>query len=86
MYNIEREKYNEIIGKIEKKKLKEIKLEKEKFKWKDSDLSNKMMLLNEIKDIDWFKKSIIKCKKHLVEEGDEMHKEGENIKDILLEE
>ena len=28
MYNIEREKYNEIIGKIEKKKLKEIKLEK----------------------------------------------------------
>ena len=28
MYNVEREKYNEIIGKIEKKKLKEIKLEK----------------------------------------------------------
>ena len=62
MYNIEREKYNEIIGKIEKKKLKEIKLEKEKFKWKDSDLSNKMMLLNEIKDIDWFKKWINKYK------------------------
>ena len=38
MYNIEREKYNEIIGKVEKKTLKEIKLEKEKFKWKDSDL------------------------------------------------
>ncbi len=37
MYNIEREKNNEIIGKIEKKKLKEIKLEKGKFKWKDSD-------------------------------------------------
>ena len=93
----EREKYNEIIGKVEKKKLKEIELEKEKFKWKDSDLINKMMLLNEIKDIDWFKKSINKCKsakmdykkeflKPLVEEGDEIHKEEENIKDKLLEE
>ena len=97
MYNIEREKYNEIIGKVEKKKLKEIELEKEKFKWKDSDLINKMMLLNEIKDIDWFKKSINKSKsakkdykkeflKPLVEEGDEIHKEEENIKDKLLEE
>ena len=97
MYNIEREKYNEIIGKVEKKKLKEIELEKEKFKWKDSDLINKMMLLNEIKDIDWFKKSINKSNsakmdykkeflKPLVEEGDEIHKEEENIKDKLLEE
>ena len=97
MYNIEREKYNEIIGKVEKKKLKEIELEKEKFRWNDSDLINKMMLLNEIKDINWFKKSINKSKsakkdykkeflKPLVEEGDEIHKEEENIKDKLLEE
>ena len=98
MYNIEREKYNEIIGKIDKKKLKEIELEKEKFRWNDSDLINKMMLLNEIKDINWFKKSIsnknkkskIDFKKEflkpLVEDGDEIHKEEENIKDKLLEE
>ena len=98
MYNIEREKYNEIIGKIDKKKLKEIELEKERFRWNDSDLINKMMLLNEIKDINWFKKSIsnknkkskIDFKKEflkpLVEDGDEIHKEEENIKDKLLEE
>jgi hypothetical protein len=97
MFNIEREKYNQIIGKIDKKKLKEIELEKEKFKWNDSDLINKMMLLNEIKDINWFKKSINKSKntkmdikkeflKPLVEDGDEIHKEEENIKDKLLEE
>ena len=97
MFNIEREKYNQIIGKIDKKKLKEIELEKEKFKWNDSDLINKMMLLNEIKDINWFKKSINKSKntkmdikkeflKPLVEEGDEIHKEEENIKDKLLQE
>ncbi len=97
MFNIEREKYNEIIGKIDKKRLKEIELEKEKFRWNDSDLINKMMLLNEIKDINWFKKSINKSSnskmdikkeflKPLVEEGDEIHKEEENIKDKLLEE
>ena len=97
MYNIEREKYNQIIGKIDKKKLKEIELEKEKFRWNDSDLVNKMMLLNEVKDINWFKKSINKSSnskmdikkeflKPLVEEGDEIHKEEENLKDKLLQE
>ena len=48
MYNTYKNKYNELIGKIDKKELKKKQTEENKFKWKDEDLVNKIMAINKM--------------------------------------
>ena len=48
MFNIYRNKYNEMIGNLSKNELLKIQKEKNRFKWFDTDLSNKIFAVNEL--------------------------------------
>ena len=48
MYNTYRNKYNELIGKVDKKEMKKKQIEENKFRWKDEDLVNKIMAINKM--------------------------------------
>jgi hypothetical protein len=46
MYNTYKDKYNEFIGNLPKEELKRRQMEKNKFKWNDKDLVNKITAIN----------------------------------------
>ena len=46
MYNTYKDKYNELIGNLPKEELKRRQMEKNKFKWNDKDLVNKITAIN----------------------------------------
>ena len=48
MYDIYKYKYNELTGKLNKEELKKKQREKNKFKWSDKDLANKIVAINKI--------------------------------------
>ena len=48
MYNTYQYKYNEITGKLSKEELKKKQIEKNRFKWTDADLANKILAVNKL--------------------------------------
>ena len=48
MYGTYRDKYNEFIGNLPKEELKRRQMEKNKFRWKDIDLVNKITAINKL--------------------------------------
>ena len=100
MYNIYKDKYNELTGRLDKDEMKRRQREANRFHWKDDDLINKMIAVNNMKDKTWFKPEFTKNKelsnsvddlnremlKPLVMKGNEIHIEEDKIKDKLEEE
>lgn len=58
MYNTYKYKYNEITGKLDKEEIKQRQREKNKFRWKDDDLVNKIIAVNNIESKNWVKPNI----------------------------
>ena len=99
MYNRYKYKYNELTGKLDKEELRKKQLEENKFKWYDSDLINKIVAIDKMEDVSWFKpeycgisrlsKSSDKIKreilKPLVINGTDIHTQEELIKKKLEE-
>lgn len=99
MFNLYRDKYNELIGNLDKKELRRRQFERNKFKWNDKDLVNKMLMLDSIdKDkLGWFiqgyktrsqsqpniKRELLKP---LVPQGNDIFLEQEKLKEITQEE
>ena len=54
LYNIYRDKYNELIGNLPKEVLKKRQMEQNKFKWKDIDLVNKITAINKMTNTGFF--------------------------------
>ena len=54
LHNIYRDKYNELIGKLPKEELKKRQIEKNKFKWNDIDLVNKITAINKMTNTGFF--------------------------------
>ena len=54
LHNIYRDKYNELIGKLPKEELKRRQMEKNKFKWNDIDLVNKITAINKMTNTGFF--------------------------------
>ena len=48
MYNTYKYKYNEITGRLSKEELKKKQREKNRFKWSDADLANKILAVNKL--------------------------------------
>ena len=100
MYNIYKDKYNELTGRLDKDEMKRRQREANRFHWKDDDLINKMIAVNNMKDKTWFKPEFTEKKelsnsvddlnremlKPLVMKGNEIHIEEDKIKDKLEEE
>ena len=99
MYNTYKYKYNELTGKLSKEEIKKKQIEENKFHWKDSDLINKIVAVQNMENTEWFKpnyskerisKSSEKLKreilKPLVIKGNDIFIEEEKIKEKLEEE
>ena len=56
MYNTYKYKYNEITGKLSKEELKKKQREKNRFKWSDADLANKILAVNKLTGDKFFDK------------------------------
>ena len=54
MYNTYKDKYNELIGNLPKEELKRRQMEKNKFKWNDKDLVNKITAINKFTNTGFF--------------------------------
>ena len=54
MYGTYRDKYNELIGNLPKEELKKRQMEKNKFKWNDIDLVNKITAINKMTNTGFF--------------------------------
>lgn len=95
MFNIYKNKYNELTGKFTKEQ------PNHKFHWNDCDLSQKIISLDSINDISWFKPKYLTKKnksnscsqllrkemlKNLVIKGNDIHKKEEEIKEQKEEE
>ncbi|MCQ2817342.1 MAG: hypothetical protein MJ252_08770 [archaeon] len=99
MYNSYRYKYNELTGKLDKEEMKKKQMEENKFRWKDDDLVNKIVAIDKMKDLSWFKPNYLNnsrlCKssekikrellKPLVIMGNDIHLEEELIKKKMEE-
>ena len=48
LYGTYKDKYNELIGNLSKEELKKRQMEKNRFKWKDIDLVNKITAINKM--------------------------------------
>ena len=99
MYNTYKYKYNELTGKIDKEEIKKKQIEENKFHWKDSDLINKIVAVQNMENTDWFKPNYSKERisrsseklkreilKPLVIKGNDIFIEEEKIKEKLEEE
>lgn len=99
MFNTYRYKYNELTGKLDKEEIKKRQREENKFHWKDEDLVDKIIQINNLEDIKWFKPEFVsnrlchsqeKLKKELLKplviKGNDIHIEQEKIKEKLDEE
>ena len=56
MYNTYKYKYNEITGRLSKEELKKKQIEKNRFKWSDADLANKILAVNKLEGVKFFEK------------------------------
>ena len=56
MYNTYKYKYNEITGRLSKEELKKKQMEKNRFKWSDADLANKILAVNKLEGVKFFEK------------------------------
>ena len=56
MYNTYKYKYNEITGRLSKEELKRKQREKNRFKWSDADLANKILAVNKLTGEKFFEK------------------------------
>ena len=56
MYNTYKYKYNEITGRLSKEELKKKQREKNRFKWSDADLANKILAVNKLTGEKFFEK------------------------------
>ena len=56
MYNTYKYKYNEITGRLSKEELKKKQREKNRFKWSDADLANKILAVNKLTGEKFFDK------------------------------
>ena len=56
MYNTYKYKYNEITGRLSKEELKKKQREKNRFKWSDADLANKILAVNKLEGVKFFEK------------------------------
>ena len=56
MYNTYKYKYNEITGRLSKEELKKKQREKNRFKWSDADLANKILAVNQLTGEKFFEK------------------------------
>ena len=99
MYNIYKDKYNELTGRLDKEEMKRRQREANRFHWKDDDLVNKMLAVSNMKDKSWFKPEFTvkelsnstenlnkEMLKSLVMNGNDIHIEEDKIKDKLEEE
>ena len=57
MYNTYQYKYNEVTGKLSKEELKRKQREKNRFKWSDADLANKILAVNKLTGEKFFEKA-----------------------------
>lgn len=94
MYNRYKYKYNELTGNLSKEEIKKKQREENKFHWKDEDLINKIVAVNDLKDTNWFKpeytnerlcRSQDKLKRELLKplviKGTEIHDEEDRLKE-----
>ena len=99
MFNTYRYKYNELTGKLDKEEIKRRQREENKFRWRDDDLVQKIISINNLEDIKWFKPNYTKERisqsqdklrrellRPLVIKGNDIHIEQEKIKEKLDEE
>ena len=99
MFNTYKYKYNELTGKLDKEEIKKKQIEENKFHWKDNDLINKIVAVQNMENTDWFKPNYSKEKmsksseklkreilKPLVIKGNDIFIEEEKIKEKLEEE
>lgn len=99
MHNLYKYKYNELTGKLNKEEMKKRQNEENKFRWKDVDLVNKMIAVEQMDDPSWFTEfsnrnrrlcnSQDKLRRNLLKplviKGSDIHKQEEVIKEKLEE-
>lgn len=86
MYNTYKDKYNELIGNLPKEELKRRQMEKNKFKWNDKDLVNKITAINKYTNTgafdDIYNVSLDKSEKNIKAENKSMSTENNNTNNI----